>query len=379
MQGKIGGTLVLEVGGEKLGIVSALAMDTPETAAPGPNVIFMDDMDSLKADVEELTAQGVDKIVALTHSGYKRDQAFAAGVAGIDAVIGGHSHTLLGDMEGAAGPYPTMVEGADGAMVPVATAYAYGKYLGHLVLTWDDQGALIKAEGQPILLDGSVVPDEALAARVKEMAEPTERLKQKRVAEIALPIDGSRETCRARECEMGSLVADAMLARVKGQGISIAIQNAGGLRASIPAGVVTMGDVLSVLPFQNTLSTFRLKGADVVAALENGASQIEEGAGRFAQVAGLKYTLDPAAPAGSRISEVMVRDGADWVPLDPQAIYGVVSQNYMRAGGDGYRVFAEKATDAYDFGPDLAEVLADYLAKQGPDFAPGLDGRITVK
>ncbi len=379
LKDKVGGALTLEVGGQKIGIVSALAMDTPETAAPGDKVIFKDDMDSLKAEVQELTDAGVTKIVALTHSGYKRDQEFAAEVPGIDAVIGGHSHTLLGQMDGAEGPYPTMVKGAEGVEVPVATAYAYGKYLGHLVLTWNDAGKLIKAEGAPVLLDASVTPDARLAARVKEMAAPIDELKAKRVAEIAAPIDGSRETCRVKECEMGDVVAEAMLARVKDQGVTIAIQNGGGLRASIEAGPVAMGDVLSVLPFQNTLSTFQLKGADVVAALENGASQIEERAGRFAQVAGLKYTVDPAAPAGSRISEVQVRDGANWVPIDANATYGVVSQNYMRSGGDGYKVFAEKAMNAYDFGPDLADVLAEYLARQGAGFAPKLDGRITVK
>lgn len=379
LKDKVGGALTLEVGGQKIGIVSALAMDTPETAAPGDKVIFKDDMDSLKAEVQELTDAGVTKIVALTHSGYKRDQEFAAEVPGIDAVIGGHSHTLLGQMDGAEGPYPTMVKGAEGVEVPVATAYAYGKYLGHLVLTWNDAGKLIKAEGAPVLLDASVTPDARLAARVKEMAAPIDELKAKRVAEIAAPIDGSRETCRVKECEMGDVVAEAMLARVKDQGVTIAIQNGGGLRASIEAGPVAMGDVLSVLPFQNTLSTFQLKGADVVAALENGASQIEERAGRFAQVAGLKYTVDPAAPAGSRISEVQVRDGANWVPIDANATYGVVSQNYMRSGGDGYKVFAEKAMNAYDFGPDLADVLAEYLARQGAGFAPKLDGRITMK
>ena len=379
LKDKVGDVLTLEVGGEKVGIVSALAMDTPETAAPGDKVIFMDDMESLKADVQELTDAGVTKILALTHEGYKRDQEIAAEVAGVDAVVGGHSHTLLGDMEDAEGPYPTMVKAADGTEVPVVTARAYGKYLGHLTLTWDDSGKLIKAEGQPILLDASVKPDEKIAARVKEMAAPIAELKQRRVADISAPIDGERVTCRARECEMGNVVAEAMLDRVKDQGITIAIQNGGGLRASIAAGPVTMGDVLTVLPFQNTLSTFELRGEDVVAALENGASQIEEGAGRFAQVAGMKYTLDPAAPVGSRISEVLVRSGAEWVPINPNAVYGVVSQNYMRSGGDGYKVLAEKGMNAYDFGPDLADVLAEYLAKQGPDFAPKLDGRITVK
>ncbi|RMC34996.1 bifunctional metallophosphatase/5'-nucleotidase [Paracoccus alkanivorans] len=379
LKDKIGDTLTLEVGGEKIGIVSALAMDTPETASPGPNVIFMDDIESLKGDVQELTDAGVNKIIALTHVGYLRDQDFAAEVAGIDAIIGGHSHTLLGDMEGAEGPYPTMVEGPEGAEVPVATAYAYSKYLGHLILTFDDEGNLTKAEGEPILLDNSVPEDEAIAARVEEMAAPIEELRQKVVAETSAPIGGDRVNCRAKECEMGTLVADAMLDRVKDQGVTIAIANGGGLRASIDAGPITMGEVYTVLPFQNTLATFELKGADVVAALENGASQYEEGAGRFAQVAGLKYTVDPAAEVGSRISEVMVAQDGDWVPIDPEAVYGVVSNNYMRGGGDGYDVFANNAQNAYDFGPDLAEVLADYLAAQGPDYAPVLDGRITVR
>ena len=379
LKGKVGGAMTLDVGGEKIGIASVLATDTPETAAPGDKVIFQDEEESLKAQVQQLSAEGVNKIIALTHTGYKRDQEFAAEVAGLDAVIGGHSHTLLGDMKGAAGPYPTLVKAADGQQIPVATAYAYSKYLGHLVLTWDDAGKLIKAEGAPILLDASVAPDPELAARIKEMAAPIAELKARRVAEIAAPIDGGRTTCRAQECEMGNVVADAMLDRVKDQGITIAIQNGGGLRASINPGPVTMGDVLSVLPFQNTLSTFQLKGADIEAALENGASQIEEGAGRFAQVSGLHYTLDAKAPAGERVSNVQVKSGADWVAIDPEATYGVVSQNYMRSGGDGYKVFAEKAINPYDFGPDLADVLAEYLAKQGADFTPKLEGRITLK
>lgn len=379
LKGKVGDTATLQVGGERIGIVSALAMDTPETSSPGDKVIFKDDLDSLRGDVQALTDAGVTKIIALTHEGYLRDQTIAAQVAGVDAVVGGHSHSLLGAMRGAEGPYPTMVKAADGAEVPVVSAYAYGKYLGHLVLTWNDAGQLIKAEGAPILLDASVAPDPGVAARVKELAAPIEALKQQRVAEIKAPINGDRKTCRQRECEMGNVVTDAMLDRVRGQGISIAIENGGGLRASLPAGPLTKGDVLSVLPFQNTLSTFRLSGADVVTALENGVSEYEQGAGRFAQVAGLKYTVDPAAAPGSRISGVQVREGGAWVPIDPARLYGVVSNNYMRRGGDGYAIMATGAKYAYDFGPDLADVLADYLAGQGPDFVPVLDGRITVR
>jgi 5'-nucleotidase len=175
------------------------------------------------------------------------------------------------------------------------------------------------------------------------------------------------------ECQMGNLVTDAMLDRVADQGIEIAIQNGGGLRASIDAGDVTMGEVLTVLPFQNTLSTFFVSGETIVAALENGVSKMEEGAGRFPQVAGMSFTVTPSAEAGSRISNVMVGGSA----IDLNKTYGVVSNNYVRNGGDGYKMFRD-AENAYDYGPDLADVTAEYMAK-GESYTAYTDGRITVK
>ena len=66
-----------------------------------------------------------------------------------------------------------------------------------------------------------------------------------------------------------------------------------------------------------------------------------------------------------------------WVPLDPAKTYGVVSNNYVRNGGDGYKMF-QNAENAYDFGPDLADVTAEYLATHAP-YAPYTDGRISRK
>lgn len=378
LAGRVQNHVVLEVGGEKVGIISALATDTVDTASPGPTVLFQDEIDSLAADVAALEAEGVTKIIALTHVGIVKDLEIAAAVPGLDAVVGGHSHTLLSASDPKrAGAYPIWVDGQNGALVPVVQAYAYGKYVGHLVLTFDDAGNLIFAEGDTILLDASVAPDPEIEARVAEMGAPIEELKNKVVAEATADIDGSRESCRQVECPMGNLIADAMLDRVKEQGVTIAIQNGGGVRASIDAGPVTMGEVLTVLPFQNTLSTFEVSGETILAALENGVSQVEDGAGRFPQVAGLKYTFDPALPAGSRVSEVMVGAGEDWAPLDPGTVYKVVSNNYVRGGGDGFRMFIG-AANAYDFGPDLADVTAEYMAKVGP-YTPMTDGRITRK
>jgi 5'-nucleotidase len=254
----------------------------------------------------------------------------------------------------------------------VVQAYAYSKYVGHLTLVFDDAGNVISATGDTILLDASVAEDEAAVARIAELAGPIEEMKTRIVAETAAAIDGDRTVCRAMECPMGSLIADAMLDRVRDQGVQIAIQNGGGIRASIDAGEVTMGEVLGVLPFQNTLSTFEVTGETLLAALENGVGQIEEGAGRFPQVAGMTFTVNSTAPAGERVSDVMVADA----PLDPAMVYAVVSNNYVRNGGDGYAMF-EDAANAYDFGPDLADVLAEYMAAQGI-FTPYTDGRIIV-
>ncbi|WP_238370212.1 bifunctional metallophosphatase/5'-nucleotidase [Heliomarina baculiformis] len=359
---------VIEKNGEKIGLIGLTPQDTDELASPGPNVIFTVPADAVQGEVDKLTEMGVNKIIVLSHSGYGVDLELAEQTTGVDVIVGGHTNTLLGDMERAEGPYPTMV--GDTAIV---SAYAYGKFLGELNVTFDDDGKVIEASGAPLLMDAAVVEDEETIARIVEAAKPLDEIRNKVVAQTDEAIGGDRETCRSQECTMGNLIADAMLDRVKDQGIDVAIQNGGGIRASIDAGEVTMGEVLTVLPFQNTLSTFQVTGATLVEALENGVSQIEEGAGRFAQVAGMTYAFDASKPAGERVSDVMI-GGA---PVEMDKLYGVVSNNYVRSGGDGYKMFTD-AQNAYDFGPDLAEVTAEYLAEKAP-YKPYTDGRIAVK
>jgi 5'-nucleotidase len=376
LEGRIPGTHVMEIGGEQIGFVSALAEDTDETCSPGDGVEFEDVFDSLTTQVEALQAEGINKIIALTHVGYTIDLEIAANVPGIDLIVGGHSHTLLSNTdEGATGGYPTLIDGPDGNEVPVVTAYSYGKYLGDIVVTWDAEGNVISAEGDPILIDASVTPNEDYVARLAELEEPILELMEQVIGTTNEAIEGSREVCRVEECSMGNLVADAML---DASGADIAIQNGGGLRASIDAGEITMGEAITVLPFSNTMATVDISGADVIDALENGVSDIENGAGRFPQVAGLKYSYTLANPVGERISDVLVEDeSGEWVPIDEEATYTIVTNNYMRGGGDGYGTFAE-GDNPYDFGPPLEQVLADFIAAQGGEYTPYTDGRITV-
>ncbi len=374
LAGKLAKSTVIVSGGQKIGLIGLTPQDTDELASPGANVSFLDPVTSVQTEVDRLTAEGVNKIVVLSHSGYVVDLKVAAETTGVDVIVGGHSNTLLSNTnERAVGPYPTMV--GDTAVVQ---AYAYGKYLGELNVVFDDAGNVVSALGEPLIMDAEVSEDADVVARIAEAAVPLEEIRQKVVADSSAVIEGDRSVCRVQECQMGNLVADAMLDRVKDQGITISIANSGGLRASIDAGDVTMGEVLTVLPFQNTLSTFHVTGATLIAALENGVSQVEEVKGRFPQVAGLQFTWDASVPANEgRVQEVLVMKGGAWTPIDPDAMYGVVSNNYVRGGGDGYKMF-RSALNAYDYGPDLADVVAEYMAAAGA-YAPYTDGRITQK
>ncbi|MBF0677583.1 MAG: 5'-nucleotidase C-terminal domain-containing protein [Devosia sp.] len=377
LAGKIKGSYVVEIGGEKIGIIGATTEDTPEIAST-EDIEFHDVIQYVRGASEALDAAGVNKIILLSHIGYTVDQQVAAALPLVDVIVGGHSHSLLGSMEGAAGPYPTMVKNPDGVEVPVVQANQYGKYLGDIAISWDDNGVVTSAVGEPFLIDASVKADEAFATELTALLGPIEELTSTVIGTATDKLEGAREVCRVEECSMGNLLADAILDRVAGQGATIAFQNGGGIRASIDAGEITVGDVLTVLPFSNTLATVQISGADVIEALENGVSDIENGAGRFAQVSGLKYSYTLSKPAGERVSDVLVKgEGDAWVPIDEDATYTIVTNNYVRGGGDGYGTFAE-GDNPYDFGPPLEQVVAEYIAKLGGEYTPYTDGRITI-
>jgi len=372
LAGRIKKSVVLKRGGQSIGLIGLTPVDTGDLSSPGPDIQFGGPVAALRTEVEALKAAGIDIIIVLSHSGYQQDLRIASEVDDVDVIVGGHSNTLLSNIsEGAAGPYPTMV-----GNTAIVQAYAYGRYLGVLNVQFDDQGEIIEASGEPVLLDAGVEEDVDLASRIKELATPLETIREQEVATAATAIEGSRDICRVSECSMGNLIADALLDRVKDQGVSIAIQNGGGIRASIDAGVVTMGEVLTVLPFQNTLATFELSGADIVATLESAVSQVEEGKGRFPQIAGMKFTWTRSAePGAGRVTQVQIEENGVWVDIDPDKTYAVVSNNFLRSGGDGYEIFVSKARNAYDFGPGLENVLADYLRNHSP-YTAYTDGRI---
>jgi 2',3'-cyclic-nucleotide 2'-phosphodiesterase (5'-nucleotidase family) len=186
------------------------------------------------------------------------------------------------------------------------------------------------------------------------------------------PLDSRRNVVRGEESAMGNLIADAMR---DATGADIAIANGGGIRGdrTYDAGtVLTRRDILTELPFGNATVLTELPGSQVLAAIENGVSQVEKGSGRFPQVSGLEYVYDPSAPAGSRVVSIKV-NGED---LDMDKVYKVAVNNYILGGGDGYSALGggKVLIDAAN-GNLLANDVMNYIEKNGKAMAK-VEGRI---
>ena len=386
LAGLIEPSVILEVGGESIGVIGLTTPETAILAKPSEFLVFHYDLIGItQAEVDKLSAEGVNKIVLLTHIGYGADLEVAQGVSGVDVVVGGHTNTFLSNQySGARGEYPTVLESASGEPVLVVQASTKTIYLGRLDVEFDGDGLLTDWDGDAILLSRYITPDPDISDLIAGLAEPIAELRAKPVGEAAVDLTGtSPRLCRIEECLLGNLISDAVLEET---GVDIVFQNGGGIRADIAAGAVSLGDVLTVLPFGNLISTFELSGADVMATLEisvssirldeNGDPSVDGAHGRFMQVAGLRYSFDATQEVGSRITSAEVMQDGEYVALDPEATYTIATNDFVRAGGDGYSVFVEGAMNAYDQGRPLDQVVADYIAANSP-ISASIEGRIT--
>ena len=367
---KIPRSVIVERGGERLGLIGVTLQDIYEMSEPGTDLIFTDPVEAVQIEVDRLEASGINKIILLSHLGYTADKRLAAATHGLDVIVGGHSHIyLLNNSDIAVGPYPTMV--GDTALVQV---FANSKYLGELNIRFDDQGVLLEATGDPTFLGEDVVEDQEMIARVAAAAEPLTNFNERIIGYASALIDGASSSCRLQECALGNLIADAMLARVKDRGIQIAVYNAGVINASIDEGEITMHEVKKALRYTTLLSRFQISGEDLLEALEHSVSETEGQFAGFLHVGGLRFKFDPTGMSGSRISDVRVREGGGFVPIVPRKIYGIVSSTRIRQGRHGYTMFQD-ARYAYDYGPAIHDVVAEYLTDNSP-YTPFVDGRI---
>lgn len=352
--------LIKEIDGKKFAFLGLITEDTPIVTHPDnvKGLTFHDPVQTAKEWVPKLQKLA-DEVIIVSHSGLAKDREIAQQVTGIDLIIGGHSHTKLSQPEQVNGVY-------------IVQDWEYGKSLGRVDLFYY-QSQLVHFSGGLITYNEDTAVDTATAARVDQLKQQTDSKLNEKIAAAAVLLDGERTKIRAEETNLGNLIADAMLARTKsmpGYEADAALTNGGGIRASIQPGDITKRNLYDVLPFPNTLAVVEISGKELRAALENGVSKIDEGAGRFPHVSQISFTFDLKQPAGSRVSHIKVGDQA----LDDTKTYRIATNDFLIAGGDGYDTF--KKDKALNTGVTLFEVVEQYLI-DAKEITVKKDGRIT--
>ncbi|HEX8494055.1 MAG TPA: 5'-nucleotidase C-terminal domain-containing protein [Pyrinomonadaceae bacterium] len=351
--------VIREFDGIRVGIFGLVLPKTKETSRPGPDVEFQDVCQTAQRIVPEMRAQGAQVIIAMTHLTMGEDKAVAR-CAPIDVIIGGHEHTLLESLSG---------------RTPIFKMASDARQLGRITLNIKaPSGQLESIDWEVIPVTNEIAPDPSFAAITEKYKDLLTELAE-RVGQTDVELDAGSEANRTGETNVGNFVADAFR---QVTGADVALINGGSIRADaiISPGELTKRDVLAIFPFANPVVKLEVTGATLRAALEHGVSSGPEETepGRFPQVSGIRFTFDPARPAGSRLTEVTVNGQ----PLDDKKTYTLATSTFLAVdGGDGYTMFrgarflikAEQAQKAPDV---LSKAIASVKA-----IAPRTDGRIT--
>jgi len=387
--------VIKQVDGVPVGIVGiTISGKTSNSSRPLATTRFLDEVNSAQQAIDALKQRGVRHIVLLTHQGYANDKAMAAQLTDVDVIIGGDSHSLLGDFAalglGSSGAYPTLARNKSGETVCIGQAWEYAKALGLMNVKFDGNGSVSACGGQAALVIGDsfrrkdgagvwqdvgaierqaliaslaassaikvVQPDAAAAAALAAYGSKVAAEKSRTIGVAAQPLclvrvpgestnrSGGTAGCEAanalaRGSDVAQVVAEAFLSASKRA--DFALQNAGGVRNAVPAGRLAMNTAFTLLPFSNVLVELEVQGSEMIAALEDAVSNHLDHAqsdGSYPYAAGLRWHLDMRRPRGQRFSNVQVRSksGKTWTPIDAAGTYVLVTNDFVAAGKDGY-------------------------------------------
>ena len=393
-QGLIAASTVIETGGERIGVIGAVTPMLPNISSPR-NVVVSPVLPAVQAEAESLGAQGVDKIILVSHlQDVAEEIELVASLSGVDVVIAGGGDDLLrneGDTcqpdEEAAAPYPIMVEDASGTMVPVVTAPGGYRCIGELNVTFDAAGNVTAAEGRSVGVGFDVEPDPDVQATVIEpLSKAVGLIDAEVIGTSEVELDGRKPLIRTVATNEGNLMADALRATAKnladefGSPVpDVAIQNGGGIRndSVLPPGEITTGTTWDIAPFSNFVVVGEVPRDVFHVLLEQALDRLPGAGGQFAQVSGFTLTYDPSAPAreiardgdcslvgnpGERVREVVLDDGTVIV-ADGQVLPGdpvvLATIDFLVGGGDCYPL---TDIDFTKLGVSYQQALANYIS-----------------
>jgi 5'-nucleotidase len=371
LKSRIRASAVIQIGGEKFGIVGATTPTVTNISSPGPTVKLKDLHDSVQAQVDALRKRGIYKIFLVTHIGYSEDQELVKTLHGVSAVVGGHSHTPLGTpaLPGwpkSQGEYPTIVKNADGFDVPIVQSWEWGKVFGHITLEFDAEGHVSKwSNAKAIVVDSSIPEDPEVEAMVAGFKKPITEQEGKSIGAAAAEVP--KESTGGSDSPMADVIADAMQAATAKMGSQAAFINSGGVRGGLESGKVTFGNLLSIEPFGNTLVVLDLTASELKKAIEEGIGT----GGQLTPSNGSSYTFDKTQPQGRRVSQIMI-GGSAW---EPGNVYHVTLLNFTANGGDAHTVLKEARGKRVETGLIDLDALIDFVRANSP-LKPRSTGRV---
>ena len=402
--------LIREVNGVKIGFLGIL---TPTTTVSSTPSNFMEDgkyvydfysgnngqdlYDKVQEVVNEVRKQGADYVIALSHlgsadkDGVYNSISLISHTEGIDAVLDGHSHSVIFEDE-----YPNK-NGEDVVVCSVGTKM---ENIGTVII--DDT----TGEIQTVLISQYDEEDQETLNKLEEINKDLDVILSTKVTETDFDLSITDEEgiriVRTRECNIGNLFADAFRYAT---GTQIGVDNGGGIRASIKAGEITYADLLEAAPFQNQTASVYATGQQILDYLEFTTRNTQKiykldgnavgEAGCFAQVSGLKFTVDTSIESAvmldenqlfcgfssdaRRVKDVYVLEGDEYVPIDKEKTYTVGSTNYLLfEPGDGNNVFNDCEPIIFEGITDV-EALKNYIEEFGLEQYRTTEGRINIE
>lgn len=400
--------------GAKVGVIGIdIVGKTKYSSNPSDEVVFRDEVETAQKYIDELQEKGINKIVLLSHVGLDNDKKYATQLSGVDIIIGGDSHSLMGDFTNVGLTsheiqYPFETLDKDGNKVCIGQSWEYAHVVGNMNVSFSGNGIVESCTGTNIALLGDtfMMNDNEVNATVKSeidtvinassnlevvakdsvtlatlqtyvdqvdlkksefLGNAAERLGHNRIPGdhkdgiAALPLGSDIAPIVAKSFYDLSNRADAC------------IQNAGGVRVAIEEGSVTYGDAYTLLPFANTLYELDMFGSEIKSVLEDAVDESLAGGadgqistGAFPYAYGLRYDVVGYEEKGNRIQNLEVKDRSTgtWSDITDTEMYVVVTNNYIARGKDGYTTFKtiqEERGEGVDTYLDYAMSFINYV------------------
>ena len=386
---------VKNYGEEKVGIFGLALEKLPSVSSPADTTSFSNEIDSAQQAVNAFREMGINKVIMVSHIGLDRDTAVAEAVNGIDLIVGGHSHTLLGNFGNLGlsdnGEYAQLISNPDGqGKTCIVQAGQFAEAVGVAQVSLNSLGEIERCEGGNTLLSGNafrhkyngddkedlkeehqpvvedfindqsnieiVAEDSVMRMEIDDQYKPALAVFEAEIAGTASEkLDHIRVPGQSRPdadelhpvsgSEIAPHVAQSILhlLRKANYDVDLSIQNAGGVRVSVPEGDISKGFVVgTLLPFSNSLAVFDMTGANIRSTLEaaidnatnNGVAGT--GTGSFPYTGDLRYTYEAGNAQGSRLTRLEIKSDDTWVDLDDTATYSVAANSFIASGRDSY-------------------------------------------